>query len=385
MGSLSQLVKDTVKKMDIPLLCMCLLATCYGIVLIASATIVPTGGDFGNVIVQSAAMVIGIGLYVAFSIIDIEHFSEKWWLFFAFDLVMILLLKTPLARGKYGNLSWLYVGLPFMIQPSEIVKLPFTILLAKQLAWFRQNRQMRGLDALLWPAAHAGFMFVLIYAVSSDAGSAMVYMVIYVGMAFAAGLPWYWFVAGFGALGAGILGLIIFDKVPSHMMERFLVLFDHSYDPQGVGWQQTRGLMALGSGGIFGQGLFNGIQTQSTNDWALPERQTDFIFCVAGEELGMIGCLAIIILEAIIIYRCFQTARLAKTTMGSYICVGIATMLMFQTVENIGMCLFVMPVIGLTLPFFSYGGSSIVTLFAAMGIVSGVRARTLPGWLRNTF
>lgn len=384
MNVLSQSIRSAVKKMDLLLLGLCLTATCYGIVLIASATIGPTG-SYSNVIVQSAAMVIGIGLYTAFSIIDIEHFAEKWWLFFLFDVVLILMLVTPLGRGQGGNKSWLYIPhMPFMIQPSEIVKLPFTILLAKQMAWFRQNRRMRGWDSLFWPAAHTGFMVLLIYAVSSDAGSALVYLMIYIGMAFAAGLPWYWFVIGFVGAGVGILGLVIFDKVPAHMMDRFIALFNHNYDPQGVNWQQNRGIMALGSGGLFGQGLFNGIQTQSTNDWALPERETDFIFCVAGEELGMVGCLVIILLEAAIIYRCFQTARLAKTTMGSYICVGLATMLMFQTIENIGMCLYVMPVIGLTLPFFSYCGSSIVTLLAAMGIISGVRSRTLPEWLRNS-
>ena len=383
MGIWSQSIRYAIKKMDLPLLGLCLLATCYGIVLVASATIGSTG-SYSNTIVQSAAMLIGVGMYVAFSVIDIEHFAEKWWLFFLFDVVLILLLATPLGAGKYGNKSWLDIpGVPFMIQPSEIVKLPFTILLAKQTAWFRQNRRMKGWDSLFWPAAHTGFMVVLIYAVSKDAGSALVYLVIYVAMAFAAGLPWYWFALGFTGAGVGILGLVIFDKVPAHMMNRFIALFDHSFDPQGVNWQQDRGIMALGSGGLFGQGLFNGIQTQSPNDWALPERETDFIFCVAGEELGMVGCLAIIVLEAAIIYRCFQTARLAKTTMGSYICVGLAAMLMFQTIENIGMCLYVMPVIGLTLPFFSSGGSSIVTLLAAMGIVSGVRSRTLPEWLRN--
>lgn len=97
----------------------------------------------------------------------------------------------------------------------------------------------------------------------------------------------------------------------------------------------------------------------------------------------MVGCLVIILLEALIIYRCFHTARMARSTMESLVCVGFATMLMFQTIENVGMCLFVMPVIGLTLPFFSSGGSSILTLYAAMGIVSGIRKRVLPEWLRN--
>ena len=372
-----------VKKADMVLLGLSLVATIYGLVLIASAT--NYTNSYRDVIVQGAAAVIGLFAYFIFSALDVEHYSEKWKWFFLFNLGFIALLLTPLGTGKYGNKSWLTASwLPTSIQPSEIVKLTFTILLARQMAWFRDNRKMRGFDSLFWPAAHAGLMFVWIVAISSDAGSGLVYLMIYAGMALAAGLAWYWFVAGLSIMGIGIGALVLLEKLPSHMMQRFIVLFDHSYNPDGVGWQQTRSLMAIGSGGLFGQGLFNGIQTQSSFAENLPERQTDFIFAVCGEELGMVGCLAIIILEFLLVWRCFQTARIAKGTMGSLICVGFGTMLIFQTVENIGMCLFVMPVIGLTLPFFSSGGSSIVTLYAAMGIVSGVRSRSLPDWLRKT-
>lgn len=376
-------IKYIVKKADMVLLGLSLVATIYGLVLIASAT--NYTNSYRDVIVQGAAAVIGLFAYFIFSALDVEHYSEKWKWFFLFNLGFIALLLTPLGTGKYGNKSWLTASwLPTSIQPSEIVKLTFTILLARQMAWFRDNRKMRGFDSLFWPAAHAGLMFVWIVAISSDAGSGLVYLMIYAGMALAAGLAWYWFVAGLSIMGISIGALVLLEKLPSHMMQRFIVLFDHSYNPDGVGWQQTRSLMAIGSGGLFGQGLFNGIQTQSSFAENLPERQTDFIFAVCGEELGMVGCLAIIILEFLLVWRCFQTARIAKGTMGSLICVGFGTMLIFQTVENIGMCLFVMPVIGLTLPFFSSGGSSIVTLYAAMGIVSGVRSRSLPDWLRKT-
>ena len=220
-----QTIRSLLKKVDLVLLTLCVGATCYGILLIASAT--RFTGSLRSVAVQAAAMCIGLVLFFLFSIIDIEYYFEKWWLFLAFDIIFILLLLTPMAKGKYGNTAWLAIPhFPVMIQPSEVVKLPFTILLAKQMAWFRENRRLRGLDSLLWPAAHAGFMFVLIVLVSSDAGSAMVYLVIYAGMAFAAGLPWYWFAAGFGSAGLGVLLLVIYDKVPSHMMKRFLVLFD---------------------------------------------------------------------------------------------------------------------------------------------------------------
>ena len=167
------------------------------------------------------------------------------------------------------------------------------------------------------------------------------------------------------------------------MRDRFLAVLDHSYQPDDAGFQQTRGLLALGSGELTGQGLFHGAQTQSSNVWSIPERQTDFIFSVCGEELGFLGCALIIVLLLAIVVRCLLVARDAATPMESYVCVGMAGMLIFQTIANIGMCLFLMPVIGLTLPFFSYGGSSIVTLFAAMGIVSGVKKRSRPEWLTN--
>ena len=282
-------IKYIVKKADMVLLGLSLVATIYGLVLIASAT--NYTNSYRDVIVQGAAAVIGLFAYFIFSALDVEHYSEKWKWFFLFNLGFIALLLTPLGTGKYGNKSWLTASwLPTSIQPSEIVKLTFTILLARQMAWFRDNRKMRGFDSLFWPAAHAGLMFVWIVAISSDAGSGLVYLMIYAGMALAAGLAWYWFVAGLSIMGIGIGALVLLEKLPSHMMQRFIVLFDHSYNPDGVGWQQTRSLMAIGSGGLFGQGLFNGIQTQSSFAENLPERQTDFIFAVCGEELGMVGC-----------------------------------------------------------------------------------------------
>lgn len=381
-----QSVQDIVRRADMKLLGLCMVCTAFGLVLIASATnYLGPETQLKRVLIQAAGAVIGIGAYFIFSNIDMEYFSEKWWLFLIFDIGFIALLRTPLGITSYGNRSWLGIkGFPLNIQPAEIVRLTFTVLLAKQIGWFRDNRNMKGLGSLILPAAHAGFMFVWIYVISKDAGSGLMYLVIYVGMALAAGLAWYWFAIGFTGLGLGIGLLALFEKLPAYWVERFRVLFDHSYSPLGRGYQQTRGLLALGSGGLFGQGLFHGIQTQGVIDGSLPARQTDFIFCVCGEELGLVGCFAIIVLEFLVVYRCFQTARLAKSSMDALICVGFGTMLIFQTLENIGMCLFVMPVIGLTLPFFSYGGSSIVALYAALGMVSGVRGRTLPDWLRKT-
>ena len=376
-------IKNMLKRSDPILLGLCLITTVFGLILIASATNF-RDNSMRYVAVQGAAMLIGIVLYCIFAGIDMEHFARKWWMFLLFNLGFIALL-IPFGVVRNNSRAWLsFSWLPMDIQPAEIVKLTFTILLSKQIAWFRDNRGMHRITSILWPAAHTILMFAWIYVISSDAGSGLVYMMIFIGMAFSAGLSWYWFAIGIGAVVLGIVAMVGLDLLPGYMIDRIWVLWDHSYKPQGVGWQQTRSLMALGSGGLFGQGLFNGIQTQSSFKENLPERQTDFIFSVCGEELGMVGCLALIILEFLLVWRCFQTAKIAKSSMGSLICVGFGTMLIFQTVENIGMCLFVMPVIGLTLPFVSYGGSSIVTLYAAMGLVAGVRRHTLPDWLRKT-
>ena len=142
-----------------------------------------------------------------------------------------------------------------------------------------------------------------------------------------------------------------------------------------MGWQQTRSLLAIGSGGIYGKGYLGGNLTQSSS-WSLPAKQTDLIFAVTGEELGFFGCIAIMLFLLAIILRILLVARKARTPFYRYVCVGMASILIFQTVINIGMCLFVMPTIGITLPFFSYGGSSIVTLYMAMGVVSGIKKRS---------
>ena len=365
---------------DLVLLALCCGAALFGILLISSAT--HYTGDLRYVIVQSIALVLGIGLFAFFTFVDVEEISAKWKWIFAFNVAFILLLLTPLGTDAGGNRAWLSIpGFPMDIQPAEIVKITFIVLLARQLAYY-QEHELSSIRSVAFYGGHFLLMVGLLFAVSSDAGSCLVYVAIFAFMTFAAGVKLRWFVlAGGGGIGAFLLAWWQ-DWVPSYMRMRIEVLLNHDLYPTGVGWHQNRSLIAFGSGGWFGQGLFNGTQTQSSTG-SLPARHTDFIFAVAGEELGYLGCIAIIALLLAVIIRCLVVARRAKTPMGMLICVGFAGMLAFQMVENIGMCLFVMPVIGLTLPFFSYGGSSLITVFAAMGIVSGVKVRSLPEWLRD--
>ncbi len=394
MGKIRDFLSDVVRQSDLVLLALCVGSTLYGMVLIASAT--HFRGTLKYVAIQGFGLLIGVLLYFFFSAVDVGELSKKWKWLLIFNFGFILLLRTPFGLTRNGNRAWLGVNdigkslgvgflenFPITVQPAEIVKITFILLLARQLALLQEKRDLRSFANVIQPTAHAGAMFVFYYILSKDAGSGLVYLFVFLCMAFAAGFALRWIFLGVGGAVGAFLAAWNLGLLRGDWYDRIKVILDHSYQPDKKGFQQTRGMLALGSGKLTGQGLFHGTQTQSSAKWSLPERQTDFIFCVCGEELGFIGCLLVIVLLLAIIVRCLIVAREAPTRMESLVCVGMAGMLIFQTIANIGMCLFLMPVIGLTLPFFSYGGSSIVTLFGAMGVVSGIKKRSRPEWLVN--
>ena len=381
MGRVRETLHDVLRQTDAVLLALCVASTLYGMVLIASAT--SFRGTLKYVAVQGLGLLIGLVLYFFLSRIDVFALAKQWKWLLGFGIVLFLLLKTPLGIENNGNRAWLGIrGFPANIQPAEIVKLTFIIVLAKQLSWLKENRDLRSISSIVMLAAHFGVIFALYYKISSDMGSALVFLFIFACMCFVAGVALRWFLIGGGAAGLLFYAMWDLDLLDTYMKNRFIVLFDHSYDPLNTGWQQTRSLLTLGGGRIFGQGLFRGTQTQSEAASSLPHRHTDFIFSVIGEELGLVGCLLTLALLTAIILRCLYVARHAKTRLEGYACIGVASVIIFQVIINVGMCLFVMPVIGLTLPFISYGGSSLVMLFACMGLVSGVHGRAKPDWLR---
>lgn len=396
MGRVREIIGDLVRQSDMLLWSLCSAATLYGMLLILSATHTVYRGSLKYVIVQGAGWCIGTAAYFLLSGIDIVELSKKWRWILGFNIGLILLLLTPLGLVRNGNRAWLGVNtigaklgiealknFPITFQPAEIVKITFILLLAYQLVHLSETRDLKRFTNVIQPTVHVVFMFCFYYVISHDAGSGLVYLFIFVCMAFAAGFAARWLVLGIGGAAVGLVAAWKLRLLRGDWYDRIMVVLDHSYQPQKAGWQQTHGMIALGSGGLTGQGLFHGTQTQSPYRASLPERQTDYIFCVCGEELGFLGCLAVISILLAIVIRCFAVARDANTRLESLVCVGMAGMLIFQTVANIGMCLFLLPVVGLTLPFFSYGGSSIVTLYAAMGIVSGIKKRSRPEWLMN--
>lgn len=389
MGALFSPVREFFRKGDLLLLILCTAASLFGLALIFSAT--RYDGNNKAVIVQSVGIILGIIAYIVLTFVDFQLFTEKnWKLLLGFSIVLILLILTPLGFEVYGNRNWLHIpGFPVNLQPNEIVKLPFILLLALQIT----KLQQRGYDISSIPSVaviggYTVFMLALIAAVCGDMGTCVVYMIIFVVMAWVAGVKIRWFVLVGGGLilTAVILWLFVLPETSlwtDYRIMRFRVVFDHDLDPLDKGFQQSRSILAIGSGQLFGQGYLQGLQTHSENSDALPARETDFIFAVCGEELGMVGCILLLLLLTSIVLRCIWVSRHASSPYSAYVCMGMAGMLMAQIVLNVGMCLYVLPVMGLTLPFISYGGSSIITLFAAMGIVSSTKAKILPSWLRD--
>jgi rod shape determining protein RodA len=363
---------DFFHKADMLLLLLCVVTTVFGIVVIGSATAYRNTGRY--VTIQTIGLAIGVVVYIIFTLLDIDIIAERRELLLVFSMVFILML-IPFGTGdSTGNRSWLPV--PFIgisMQPGEICKVLYILIIAKLMS-VNQNHISSVwtiLKLLAVTAAIAGLNLVI----SSDLGVTMSYAGILVVMLLTGGVSLMWFAAG---IGGAILAIpVAWQFLREDQKNRILVIFDPSLDESGLGtlWQTNLGKSALTGGGLTGQGLFNGNLTQSGS---IPAQQTDYIFTVIGEELGMAGCLAVLLLLFAIILRCIYVGIRSKNYMNRQICFGIAGMLLFQIFINVGVCLGILPVIGLTLPFLSYGGSSIVTMFLAMGIVSGIHMRPAP-------
>ena len=302
---LKETILEIIQQADLILLGLCCAASVFGIAMIYSAT--RYNNDNRKIIVQTAALLIGIVVYFGISMIDLEMLIKRWKWIAAFDVLFILLLKTPFGvSDDTGNTAWLkFPFLPVSIGPAEVVKITFIILLAWQLQWLREEkRDLRSFSAAFYVGGHTLGIAGLYFVISGDMGNALMFLLIFVVMSFVAGFALRWFALLFGASGAVIGGIIAFDLVPDskkYMLNRFIVLFDHSYDVQHTGWQQTRSLLTIGGGGFWGQGYLHGTQSQA-GVGSVPARHTDLIFAVIGEELGFVGAtLSILLLVAIII------------------------------------------------------------------------------------
>lgn len=386
-------VREFWKKGDRILLALCLITSAFGLALIHSATRWQYSDQLVSrpVIIQAIAICLGVVAYVLLTFVDFQLFTEKRWkLMLVGSIFLLLMILTPWGVERYGNRNWIQIPhFPMMLQPNELVKIPFILILALLIVKIQDREQdISSIPSVMQIGGFTVFMLGLIAVICGDMGTCCVYVMIFAFMAWTAGVKLRWFVlVGGGAVLAVVIFWLFFLPETrfwtDYRVMRFRVVLDHSLDPARYGWQQDRSTLAIGSGKLFGQGYLNGFQTQAKNSDALPVRDSDLIFAVCGEELGLVGCMTLLLLLSSIVLRCIWVGRHASSPFSAYVCMGMAGMLLSQITFNVGMCLYILPVMGLTLPFVSYGGSSIITLFAAMGIVSSVKARPMPSWLRD--
>ncbi len=316
-------------------------------------------------------LAIGAVLYVVVASFDYRLLRAYAPILYGLSLIGLVTVLTPLGETINGSHSWIVIGGGFQVQPSEFAKVGVVVLLAMILGEPRDGEVGPGRKDILIALALAGIPAALIM-LQPDLGTTMVLCAILMGMLAISGAPKRW-TLGLVAGGVGTAAAaVLLGFLKDYQIARFTAFIDPTADPRGAGYNAAQAKIAVGSGGVFGKGLFHGEQTTGH---FVPEQQTDFIFTVAGEELGFLGAMLIIVLIGVILYRGLRIAVHAGDLFGTLVATGVVCWLGFQTFENIGMCIGIMPITGLPLPLVSYGGSATFATMIAFGLLQGVHAR----------
>lgn len=348
------------------LLILCILCSVYGCILVFSAN-VAAGNGLRGVIVQVGASVAGLMLAIFISRFDYENLCNVWYIFGGFAVLLVLLTFTPLGLNAAGtdDTAWLGIGFGsfmFTFQPSELLKIAFVMSFAHHVSLVKDN--ISDIKNVILLCLHACIPIGLIL-LQGDDGTALVFIFMFACMMWVAGLKWQYFAAAFTAIAAAI-PILWFFFLTDDKKGRILAILRPEEYVKTYGWQQEEGITLIGSGKLFGVGLLNGSNP------TLFARNNDLIFTVAAEEFGFIGAVVLLALLALLIIELWHCTTRARDTLGSLICVGAMAMIGFQSIINIGMNVRLLPVIGITLPFFSAGGSSVLTLYLMIGLVLSV-------------
>lgn len=357
------------KGMDFLTLISAMLASAYGLTLVYSATY--SNLSDGKIITSDVrSMIVSVigGLIIAIAVSNIDYeIISKLWPIIAVGCVGLMIYTfffgvAPSARQDAK--SWLDLKI-FYFQPSELLKVGFIISFSYHLDMVRDR--ISKLKTII-PLVLHGIVPVGLVMMTGDAGSALIFLLMFIGMLFFARVNIGYFVAGICAI---IVGFVVAWKVGiiSGIQRQRIVALFYPNDYKDVMYQQTNGKIAMGNGGLFGKGYLNGSMTQSG---MVPENQNDMILSVAGEEFGFIGALIAILILGFLVLRTLRVAMNARDNVGYLMCSGISVMLFAQVLVNVGMELSLLPCIGITLPLFSAGGSSSLCIYLALGIAFSV-------------
>ncbi len=344
------------------LILLCALCSTYSLLLVYSSG-APSG--FSSQLVASVG---GLVAALVISQVDYRTVCRLWFVFAVPTLVLMLLTFTPLGYNVAGTDDTAWLGLPLgsdspfiTFQPSELLKIVFIITFSKHLERVKESIHRFSTVALL--GVHAALPILLVF-LQGDDGTALVFICIFAVMMFAAGVHWGYFAAVAGA--AVPSAFVLWHVLDEQKRGRIMALIHPEQYLETYGWQQHHALISMGNGGLWGTGYLKGGAV------SLYARNNDFIFTEAAEEFGLMGSLFLLLLLFGVIFALLRAALHARDELGRSLCIGMMGLIAFQSIINLGMNLRLLPVIGITLPFFSSGGSSVLTLYLGIGLVLGV-------------
>jgi len=324
-------------------------------------------------------MFIGLGVLamVVVASFDYRRWRDRVWVPYALLLLMLPLVLTSVGSEHRGTQAWFQIGsgwafspssdgdYGFQLQPAELAKVIVLVVLASVLSRAEAPLQARWVgSALLVLGLPMAFILM-----QPDLGTAMVFVAIVMGMLLVGGAQLRHLVVLTAVGVIGVVGVLNSDILEEYQRDRLTTFLEQDTDLQESTYNVNQSKIAIGSGGVAGRGLFEGTQTRLGN---VPEQETDFIFTALGEELGFAGCATLLALYWLLCWRIWRTAQIARNRFGMLLCVGVLSMLVFQVFQNVGMTMGIMPITGIPLPFMSYGGSSTLAAWVAMGVVLNV-------------
>lgn len=365
-NSIWQSIADYIRETNKTLLILCIIASVFGCALIYSA--MHYTGSNRTVITQMGAVLLGVISAVGVSLIDYKSLTKHPSIFII-GSIFLLALTYFIGYAPEGTENKAWIELPFgmSLQVSEIIKISMILTFSHHVQSLNADEINRPKNLILL-SFHALIFPALVMILQRDLGTVIIMLCIAICMMFAAGVKIRYFILAFSALGL-MSPFIWFFGLSEYQKERFSIIANLEADPMGLGYQQLQGLNAIGSGGLFGEGYLNGTYIQSAS---VPKAYNDFIFAVAGNELGFVGCILVVLILTVIILRIMQISNTSHDIQGKIICFGVFGMFASQILVNLGMVLSILPVIGVTLPFFSAGGSSLVMLFVSIGLTLSV-------------
>ncbi|MFE1953285.1 MULTISPECIES: rod shape-determining protein RodA [Streptomyces] len=365
------------RRLDWPILLSAVTLSLIGAALVYSATRNRTELNQGDpyYFLFRHLLNTGIGFALMVGTIWLGHRTLRTAvpILYGISVFLVLLVLTPLGATVNGAHAWIIIGGGFSLQPSEFVKITIILGMAMLLAarvdaGDREHPDHRTVMQALGLAA----VPMMIVMLMPDLGSVMVMVMIVLGVLLSSGASNRWVLGLIGVGAAGAVAVWKLGVLDDYQIARFAAFANPALDPAGVGYNTNQARIAIGSGGLTGSGLFHGSQTTGQ---FVPEQQTDFVFTVAGEELGFVGAGAIVLLLGVLLWRACRIARETTELYGTIVAAGIIAWFAFQAFENIGMTLGIMPVAGLPLPFVSYGGSSMFAVWVAVGLLQSIRVQ----------